>query len=118
MRFAKAVVKFRIPIIIFVVILMIPSMFGMMNTRINYDMLSYLPEDMDTVVGQDELLNEFGKGAFAFVIVENMPDKEVAKLCDKIEEIDHIDSVLSYASLTDSSIPKDIIPEKIYKEFN
>lgn len=118
MRFAKAVVKFRIPIIIFVVILMIPSMFGMMNTRINYDMLSYLPEDMDTVIGQDELLNEFGKGAFAFVIVEDMPDKEVAKLCDKIEEIDHVDSVLSYASLVDPSIPKDIIPDKIYKEFN
>ncbi|MCI8590491.1 MAG: MMPL family transporter [Clostridiales bacterium] len=118
MRFAKAVVKFRIPIIIFIVILMIPSMFGMMNTRINYDMLSYLPEDMDTVVGQDELLDEFEKGAFAFVIVEDMPNKEVAKLCDKIEAVDHVDSIISYASLADASVPKDIIPDKIYKEFN
>ncbi len=118
MKFSKAVVKYRVPIIVFVLILMIPSFFGMTHTRINYDMLSYLPGDMDTVIGQDELLNEFGKGAFAFVIVEDMPNKEVEKLCDKFEEIDHVDSVISYAGLVDASIPKDIIPDKIYKEFN
>ncbi len=118
MQFSKAVVKYRVPIIVFVLILMIPSFFGMTHTRINYDMLSYLPGDMDTVIGQDELLNEFGKGAFAFVIVEDMPNKEVEKLCDKFEEIDHVDSVISYAGLVDASIPKDIIPDKIYKEFN
>lgn len=118
MRFSKAVVKCRIPILIIAFVLMIPSFFGMVNTRINYDMLSYLPDDMDTVVGQYELLDEFGKGAFAFVIVENMPDKDVVKLCDKLSEIDHVDSVLSYPGVVDPSIPKEFIPEKIYKEFN
>ena len=69
MRFAKAVVKYRIPILILALLLLIPSVFGMIGTRINYDMLDYLPSDMDTVIGQDVLMQEFGKGAFSFIIV-------------------------------------------------
>lgn len=118
MRFAKAVVKYRVPIVITVLILMIPSFLGMVNTRINYDMLSYLPKDMDTVIGQDELLDEFGKGAFAFVVVEDMTAKDVSKLCDKIKAVEHVDSVISYSGLIDPSVPKDIIPDRIYNEFN
>ena len=118
MRFAKAVVKYRIPILIIAIILMIPSVFGMINTRINYDMLSYLPEDIDTVIGQNELLDEFGKGAFAFIIVEDMPEKDVAKLAEKIENVDHVESVLSYASIVDASIPKELLPDSLYREFN
>ncbi len=118
MHFSKAVVKYRIPILIITVLLMIPAVFGMVGTRINYDMLNYLPEDMDTVIGQNELKNEFGKGAFSFIIVENMPDKDVAKLKAKIEKVDHVESVIWYDSFADLSIPKEILPDKIYNEFN
>ncbi len=79
MRFSKAVVKLRIPILILAVILMIPSALGMAATRINYDMLDYLPADMDTVIGQNELMDDFGKGAFSFIIMENMSNKDVAQ---------------------------------------
>lgn len=118
MRFAKAVVKYRIPILIISVLLMIPSVFGMAATRINYDMLDYLPEDMDTVIGQNELLEDFGKGAFSLIVVEDMPDKDVAALCGRLEKIEHVETVLWYSSLADISVPKEILPEKLYNEFN
>ena len=118
MRFSRAVVKYRIPILIIAVLLMVPSVLGMIGTRINYDMLDYLPSDMDTVVGQNELKEDFGKGAFSFIIVEDMKDKDVAALCDKIKEVDHVDSVICYSTLADISIPKELIPDKIYNEFN
>ena len=78
MKLSKAIVKLRVPILILALILMIPAVFGVMNTRINYDMLTYLPDSMDTVKGQNILLDEFGKGAFSFIILEDMPDKDVA----------------------------------------
>ena len=118
MRFSRAVVKYRIPILIIAVLLMVPSVLGMIGTRINYDMLDYLPSDMDTVVGQNELKEDFGKGAFSFIIVEDMKDKDVAALCDKIKEVDHVDSVIWYSTLADISVPKELIPDKIYNEFN
>lgn len=118
MRFSRAVVKYRIPILIIAVLLMVPSVLGMIGTRINYDMLDYLPSDMDTVVGQNELKEDFGKGAFSFIIVEDMKDKDIAALCDKIKEVDHVDSVIWYSTLADVSIPKELIPDKIYNEFN
>lgn len=118
MRFSKAVVKFRIPILILTILLMVPCIFGMNATRINYDMLNYLPDSMDTVIGQNELLEDFGKGAFSLIVVEDMPDKDVAKLCEKIGEVDHVETALWYSSLADISIPKEMLPEKIYKEFN
>ena len=118
MRFSRAVVKYRIPILIIAVLLMVPSVLGMIGTRINYDMLDYLPSDMDTVVGQNELKEDFGKGAFSFIIVEDMKDKDVAALCDKIKEVDHVDSVIWYSTLAGVSIPKELIPDKIYNEFN
>ncbi len=118
MVFSKAVVKHRIPILIVTLILLIPSVFGMAGTRINYDMLNYLPEDMETVVGQEELLEDFGKGAFSFIIVEDMPAKEVSALKEKIEQVDHVETVLWYDSLADLSVPMELLPEKIYQEFN
>ena len=118
MKFSKAVVKCRIPILIITLLLMIPSVLGMANTRINYDMLTYLPETMDTVKGQNELLEDFGKGAFSFIVVEDMSQKDIKKMTDKIKEIDHVETVLSYASLADVSIPEELLPEKIYNEFN
>ena len=118
MRFSKAVVKHRILILIVVLVLMIPSVFGMAGTRINYDMLDYLPEDMETVIGQNELLEDFGKGAFSFIIVEDMPAKDVAALKEKIEQVDHVETVLWYDSIADLSIPMELLPDKIYNEFN
>ena len=103
---------------ILAIVLMIPSVLGMVGTRINYDMLTYLPEDMDTVIGQNELLEDFGKGAFAFIIVEDMPDKDVSALTEKIEQVDHVETVLWYSSLADISIPKELLPDSIYNEFN
>lgn len=118
MRFSKAVVKYRVPILILTLLLMIPSVIGMANTRINYDMLDYLPSDMDTVAGQAELLEDFGKGAFSLIIVEDMSDRDAAKLCDSIKEVDHVETVLWYSTLADISIPMEILPDKIFNEFN
>ena len=118
MKFSKAVVKYRIPILILTLALMVPSVMGMAATRINYDMLNYLPEDMDTVIGQNELLDEFGKGAFSFIIVEDMSAKDVAGLKAKVEQVDHVETVLWYDSLMDISVPMELLPDKIYREFN
>lgn len=118
MRFSKAVVKYRIPILILAVLLMIPSCLGMLGTRINYDMLDYLPDDMDTVTGQNELMEDFGKGAFSFIIVEDMPNKEVAKLKSQIEQVEHVDSVIWYDTLMDISVPMELLPNSVLKEFN
>lgn len=118
MRFSKAVVKYRVPILILTLILMLPSVIGMAATRVNYDMLTYLPEDMETVIGQNELLEDFHKGAFTFLIFEDMPEKTVANLKEKVEQIDHVDTVLWYDSLFDLSVPMELLPEKIVQEFN
>ncbi len=118
MKFGKFVVRFRVPILIIALILLIPSVFGMLGTRINYDMLNYLPEDMDTVIGQNELLEDFNKGAFSFVIVEDMEPKDVSALKEKIEQVDHVDTVLWYDSFADVSIPMEMLPDKLYDAFN
>ena len=118
MRLARSVVKCRIPILILAVLLLIPAVFGYANTRVNYDMLTYLPEDMETVVGQDQLMEDFGKGAFSFLIVEDMQEKDAAALKTKIQAVDHVESVLWYDSVADLSIPMELLPEKVYKAFN
>ena len=118
MRAAKAIVKNRVLILVLALALMIPSVFGMLNTRINYDMLNYLPDDMDTVIGQNTLKDDFGKGAFSFIIVEDMPAKDVAALKEKIEAVDHVDTVLWYDSLADLSVPMEMLPDKLYDAFN
>ena len=118
MRFSKAVVKCRVPILIITLLLMIPAVLGMVGTRINYDMLDYLPSDMDTVVGQDLLKEDFGKGAFSFIILENMPAKDVVALKEKIEKVNHVETVLWYDDLADISVPMELLPEKVWKEFN
>lgn len=118
MKFGKAVAKHRVLILILSLVLMIPALFGMMATRINYDMLDYLPQDIDTAVGQNELLNEFGKGAFSFVIVEDMKPKDVAKLKSEIEKVEHVETVLWYDSIADLSVPMELLPDSVYQEFN
>jgi predicted RND superfamily exporter protein len=117
-KFGKAVVKIRVPILILAILLLIPSFLGIFNTRINYDMLTYLPEKMDTVKGQNILLDEFGKGAFAFIIVEDMDVKNVAALKEKIEQVNHVNTVLWYDTIADVSIPMKILPDEVYNAFN
>ena len=118
MKLARTVVRLRVPILLITLLLMIPSVFGYVGTRVNYDMLNYLPSDMDTVIGQNELMEEFGKGAFSFVIVEDMPAKDVAALKAKIGNVEHVESVVWYDSFADLSIPMDMLPKKVYDAFN
>lgn len=118
MKFGKWVVKCRIPILILAVALLVPSLIGMIMTRINYDMLTYLPGDIDTVVGQDILMDEFGKGAFSFVIIEGMDPKDVSSLREDITHVDHVDTVLWYDDFADVSVPMEILPSKLYDAFN
>lgn len=117
-KLSKAIVKHRVLILIIAAVLIIPSVIGMAGTRINYDMLSYLPDDIETIEGQDILLKDFGKGAFSFVIVDGMEDKDISKLRGKIEKIDNVDSVIWYDSLMDVSVPKEVLPDEIYNAFN
>ncbi|MBO4885538.1 MAG: MMPL family transporter [Clostridia bacterium] len=118
MRFARAVVKSRVAILIVAALLLIPSVMGMARTRINYDMLDYLPENMDTVIGQNELMEDFGKGAFSFIVVENMPAADVDALKTKLEGVEHVESVIWYTSFADLSLPMEMLPDKIYSAFN
>ncbi len=118
MKFAKSVVKYRIPILLTAALLMLPSFYCMTHTRINYDMLDYLPADMDTVKGQDELMEDFGKGAFSFIVVEGMPVSEVSALKSRIEQVDHVETVLWYDSISDISVPMELLPDKLYNAFN
>lgn len=118
MKFSRAVVKHRTLILIMAVVLMVPSVLGIIGTRINYDMLTYLPKDMDTAVGQEYLMQDFGKGAFSFIIAEDMPQKDVAKLKSELEGIEHVETVVWYDSLLDISVPMEVLPDEIYNEFN
>lgn len=116
-KFGKAVVKLRIPILIISILLLIPSVIGMAATRVNYDILSYLPENIETMKGQDILMEDFGKGAFSMVVVEGMPDKDVVKLKEKIEGVDHVADVIWYDTLADITIPKEILPDTVKDAF-
>lgn len=118
LKFGKGVVKYRIPILILCIAMLIPSVFGIMKTRINYDVLTYLPEETETVVGQNIMTDEFGLGAFSEVIVEGMEPKDVSKLKGEIEKIDHVASVVWYDDLLDTSVPMEILPKKYYDVFN
>lgn len=116
--FGKKVVKFRIPILIISILLLIPAGLGYVNTRVNYDVLTYLPEDIETMQGQDILVKDFGTGAFSMFIVDGMEDKKVSALKAKIENVEHVQKVLWYDSLADISMPKSMIPKDVYEVFN
>lgn len=117
-KFGKGVVKFRIPILIMAFLLLIPSGIGYMKTRVNYDILSYLPGEIETMEGQDILLDEFGTGAFSFVVAEGMEDKDLEKLVDQMEDIPHVKKVVWYGSLGSYTLPREILPNDIYEFFN
>ena len=116
-KFGEIIVKLRIPILIAAVVLLIPSALGYFNTRVNYDILSYLPGEIETMKGQDVLVDEFGTGAFTMVIVEGMEFKDVAKLKAQMEEVDHVKSIIWYDTFADISIPVDLLPDKVKNAF-
>lgn len=117
-KFGTKVVQLRIPILILSLVLLIPSFLGYVNTRVNYDILSYLPKDIETMVGQDILVDEFGTGAFSMFIVEGMEPKDVSEICQKIGQVDHVEKVLWYDSVMDLTIPMEMLPDELYKAFN
>ena len=117
-KVGKKIVKFRVPILILSIILLIPAVWGYVNTRINYDVLTYLPEDIETMQGQEIMTNDFGIGAFSMLMVDGMEDKDIVKLKEKVEKVDGVENVLWYDSLADISVPQSVLPSKLYDEYN
>lgn len=117
-KVGKKIVKFRVPILILSIILLIPAVWGYVNTRINYDVLTYLPEDIETMQGQEIMTNDFGIGAFSMLMVDGMEDKEIVKLKEKVEKVDGVENVLWYDSLADISVSQSVLPSKLYDEYN
>ena len=117
-KFGRFVVKHRVLILIIGVLLMIPCVIGYITTRTNYDILSYLPKDIKTMQGQDILLEQFGKGGFSMVMVDGMSDKEIVATKSKFEAVEGVESVVWYDSIADISLPKEILPKKLYDFFN
>ena len=116
-KFGKVVVKLRIPILVLSFLLLIPSVLGYFNTRVNYDILYYLPSDIDTMQGQDILLDDFGKGAYAMVVVDGMNKSNVSKLVKKVEGVDHVASVIYYSGIVGDDVPSEILPDKFRSYF-
>ncbi len=116
-KFGKGVVKMRAPILILSLLLLVPSVLGIVNTRINYDILSYLPKDIETMQGQDILIDEFQTGAFSICVIEGMENREVASLRKQIESVSHVKSVIWYDSIADLSVPMEILPEDVQGKF-
>lgn len=112
-KFGKFITKHKLFILILGVLLIIPSMIGMVKTRVNYDVLSYLPDSLETVSGQDIMVDEFGMGTFSMVIVENMDNKDVVALKEKLEKVDHVEKIIWYDSVADISLPTDMLPNEL-----
>lgn len=116
-KFGKVIVKLRIPILILSFLLLIPSAIGYFNTRVNYDILYYLPNEIETMQGQDILMDDFNKGAYAMVVVQNMDTKSTDRLIKKVESVDHVAQVISYTGIVGEDVPSEIVPSKFRKYF-
>ncbi len=117
-KLGERIVKARHVILIVGILLLIPAAIGYFNTRVNYDLLYYLPDGIDTMEGQDILMDEFHAGAFGIVMVDKMDDNNVSKLIEKMKKVDHVSKVLWYDSFADSGIPKTMLPDNVYDAFN
>lgn len=118
MKFGKAVVKLRHAILVIALVLLIPSAIGMAKTHVNYDMLSYLPDDMESVKGQDLLMDEFHKGGFSILVLENMKTDDVTKLKKDIEKVDHVESIVNLQDVVNPSIPISMYPKVVQDNIN
>ena len=117
-KFGKGIVKYRVLILILAIVLLVPSAIGYFHTRVNYDILSYLPKDIETMKGQDILVDDFGIGAFSLCVVEGMENKDVVALKQNIQEIPHVKEVVWYDTIADLSLPMEVLPEDMYEIFN
>ena len=116
-KFGKVIVKLRIPILVLSILLLIPSAIGYVNTRVNYDILYYLPDEIETMQGQDILMKDFNKGAYAMVVVQDMDTKAANKLIKKVENVEHVAQVISYTGIVGEDVPSEIVPSKFRKYF-
>lgn len=116
-KFGKVIVKLRIPILVLSILLLIPSAIGYVNTRVNYDILYYLPDEIETMQGQDILMDDFNKGAYAMVVVQNMDTKAANKLIKKVENVEHVAQVISYTGIVGEDVPSEMVPSKFRKYF-
>lgn len=116
-KFGKVIVKLRIPILVLSILLLIPSAIGYVNTRVNYDILYYLPDEIETMQGQDILMDDFNKGAYAMVVVQNMDTKAADKLIKKVENVEHVAQVISYTGIVGEDVPSEMVPSKFRKYF-
>ncbi len=117
-KLSRRIVKARVPILILSLLLLLPAGFGYLHTRVNYDILDYLPDDIETMQGQDILLRDFGKGAYALFVADGLNEAQEVRLQEKLEQVEHVEQVLSFNTLAGSSIPQDILPDKIYDFFH
>ena len=116
-KFGKVIVKLRIPILVLSILLLIPSAIGYVNTRVNYDILYYLPDEIETMQGQDILMKDFNKGAYAMVVVQDMDTKAANKLIKKVENVEHVAQVISYTGIVREDVPSEMVPSKFRKYF-
>lgn len=116
-KLGKGIVKHKTLILLLGILLLIPSVLGYLKTRVNYDILSYLPKDIETMKGQDILVDEFGTGAFSMVVLEGMDFKDVSKLKAEMEQVDHVKNIIWYDTFADISIPVELLPDKIKDAF-
>ena len=117
-KFGRFIASKRVLVLIAALLLLIPAAFGYFSTRVNYDILTYLPEDIDTMVGQNILMDEFGKGGFSMVFIKGLDSDSVKEMCDEMEKVDGVASVISYESIAGSGLPKDLIPENYREAFS
>ena len=117
-KLGRKIVNYRIPIFIISLLLLIPASIGYLNTRVNYDILSYLPGEIETMKGQDILVDEFGTGAYSMFICEGMENKDVAALKEKIEDVDHVAKVVWFDSVADIRLPMEMLPDKLRSAFS
>ncbi len=117
MKLGEWIARHRILILLIGVLLLVPSVIGIVKTRVNYDLLSYLPDTLETVEGQDIMVDEFGTGAFAMCVVDGMPMKDVQKMADEFKQIDHVKDVLWYGEVIDISVPTQLLPDNLRKKF-
>ncbi len=112
-RYGKWITRHKALILILAFILLIPSVIGYVSTRVNYDILSYLPDSLETVAGQELMVDEFGMGAFSMVVVEDMEDKDIVALKEQLKEVEHVEDVIWYDDLVDITMPKEMLPDSI-----
>ena len=112
-KFGEVICRYRVLILVISVLLLIPSVIGMAKTRVNYDILTYLPKDNETIKGQNILKDDFGIGAYTIILVNDLPEKKILEFEDKLRNMDNVDLVASVADILGEGIPKDILPDVI-----